>query len=96
VDLAIATHRVEIRLPLPGPWPWAILGDDEEFVREFSHPRTGFWLVRVRDGSYRLVAEEEDPRRWWACDLVGARSESEASSIASGVILAYDLGRRQA
>ena len=91
---AIATHRVEVRLPRRKPWPWAILTDDEEFLREFDHPRTGFWLVRVRDSSFRLVAEEEDPRRSWACDLPGALSEAEAHSIAAGVILSYDLGRR--
>jgi hypothetical protein len=93
VGAAIATCRVETRLPRPRPWPWAILADDEEFLREFDHPRTRFWLVRVQDGSFRLVAEEDDPRSWWVCDLPGALSERDASSIAEGVILAHDLGR---
>ena len=96
VRAAIATRRDEVRLPRSAEWPWAILADDEEFLREFDHPRTGFWLVRVRDGSFRLVAQEEDPRRWWACDLPGALSEWDAHSIAGGVILSYDLGRRAA
>jgi hypothetical protein len=94
VGAATATYRDEIRLPQPKPWPWAILADEEELLREFDHPRTGFWLVRVRDGSFRLVAEEENPRRWWACDLPGVSSESEAHWVATGVILAYDRGRR--
>lgn len=75
VKQAIATCRHEVRLPLPKPWPRAIPADDEELARELEHPRTGLWLVRLPGGSFRLVAEEEDPRRWWACDLPGAVSE---------------------
>jgi len=101
--LAMRTCREEDRLPRPKPWPWAILAEDEEFAREYEDHlgiAEAFWLVRVvggdsrSPGSWRLVAEEREPRRWWVCDIVGPRSFGQADSIAQGLVAAYDLGRR--
>ena len=102
--LAIDSWREEPRVPQAKPWPWAILAADEEFVREYDDHlgfAEGFWLVRVADGSglrepgsWRLVGEERDPRRWWALDIAGPCSFSDADAIARSLIAGYDLGRR--